>query len=119
MRWMVFYADGSTFSSDQGAPEDAPKDYVEVVLQESKEGRELIDGMATDYEFYCWHGDRWIIHNQNGLDQYLAMPDSPKVYLRGFYIPDEQFREIHIAALDHPDWQGLDTRIVRASEWTK
>jgi hypothetical protein len=120
-RWTVYYSDGvteSTFSSGQGTPGDAPKNYVQAIVQENADGgRDLIDGMGTNYEFYCWHGDRWIIHNQNGLEQFLAL-DRKGIYLRGYHIADEAFREQHLKALDDPVWQDLSTRIVRASEWT-
>lgn len=33
MIWRIFYADGSTFDSTQGAPDDAPGYGVEVIVQ--------------------------------------------------------------------------------------
>ena len=34
LRWIVYYQDGSTFSSEDGSPEKAPRDYVQVVMQD-------------------------------------------------------------------------------------
>ena len=118
--WKVFYADNTTFSSKDGPPEKAPKDYVEVVMQYEpfRDRRDIISGAGTTYQYYCWHGDRWIIHDDSGLEQYNALFKDKAIVLRGFYIEDEKFWNLHQAAVDDPEWQGFaETRLVRASLW--
>jgi hypothetical protein len=119
IRWVVYYADGSTFSSADGGPADAPRDYVQVIMQDEpfRDQRDIISGAGTTYQFFCWHGDKWIIHDDSGLQQYNALFGDKAIVLRGFYISDEDFWEIHGRAVDHPDWQGKETRLVRASTW--
>lgn len=119
--WVVYYSDGTTFSSEQGTPDKAPRDYVQVIMQDNPrlKMRDVIDGAGTDYQFYCWHpeGDCWIIHDTNGLEQFLASNPSG-IYLRGYYIPDDAFWKIHSAAIDS-NWKGLPVRYVRASDWSR
>lgn len=119
IRWIIFYADGSTFSWEDGPPEKAPRDYVEVIMQDEpfRNRRDLISGAGTTYQYYCWHGDRWIIHDESGLEQYKSLFKDNPIILRGFYIEDEHFWGIHDRALDYPDWKGMETRLVRASQW--
>lgn len=117
--WKVFYADGSTYSSKDGPPEKAPKDYAEVVMQYEpfRDRRDIISGAGTTYQYYCWHGDRWIIHDDSGLEQYNALFKDKAIVLRGFYIEDEKFWAIHQQAVDDPEWKAMETRLVRASQW--
>jgi hypothetical protein len=119
MRWLIYYADGSSYSSEDGPPEQAPRDYCEVIMQDepSRDRRDIISGAGTTYQYFCWHGDRWIIHDDSGLRQYNQLFGDKAIVLNGFYIPDEQFWEIHDRAVDHPDWQAKETRLVRASKW--
>lgn len=119
LRWLIYYADGSTYSSEDGPPENAPRDYVEVVLQEDEfRGRkDVISGAGTTYQYFCWHGDRWIIHDDSGLRQYNDLFGEKAIVLNGFYIEDEKFWAIHQQAIDNPDWATRETRLVRASAW--
>lgn len=119
MKWIIYYSDGSTFSNEDGPPEKAPRDYVQVIMQDEvfQGRRDIISGAGSNYQYYCWHGDRWIIHDDSGLRQYNQLYGDKAIVLNGFYIEDEKFWEIHCKAVDHPDWQGVETRLVRASEW--
>lgn len=121
LRWLIYYQDGSTFSSDDGPPEKAPKDYVQVIMQDEpfRDRRDIISGAGTNYQYYCWHGDRWIIHDDSGLEQYNALFGDKAIVLRGFYIEDERFWAIHEKAVDHPGWKRKETRLVRASAWAE
>ncbi len=55
MRWCIFYTDGTTFSSEDGTPEDAPLDGIQVIADK-------LDGQPQylyDRDFYFWTGDSW------------------------------------------------------------
>lgn len=54
MKWKIWYADGSTFDSSQGAPADAPTEGVQAI-GECRDGRKLVH---TGADFYRWNG-RW------------------------------------------------------------
>jgi hypothetical protein len=118
-RWLIYYADGSTFSSEDGAPGEAPRDYVQVILQEDhfRDRRDVISGAGTTYQYFCWHGDRWIIHDDSGLRQYNQLFGDKAIVLNGFYIDDESFWGLHQSAIDNPEWPAKETRLVRASKW--
>ncbi len=120
LNWIIYYADGSTYSNNDGPPENAPRDYCEVIMQDEPRlgGRDIISGAGTVYGYFCWHGDRWIIHDDSGLRQYNDLFGDKAIVLSGFYIEDEKFWEIHQKAVDNPDWQQYpSTRLVRASKW--
>ena len=56
MTWIIYYDDGSTYSSDDGPPEDAPVDGVQVIMQAlSDGGRRIVQGG----DYYWWLGDEW------------------------------------------------------------
>jgi hypothetical protein len=96
--WVVFYDDGSTFSSDDGGPEDAPKDGVlVVVVSDIATGRT----MWHSADYYCWHKEgEWVPHNQRGLDRYLSLDDEPGIYLAGYSVPNATWQKIYRQALD-------------------
>lgn len=108
--WVVFYENGTTFSSEDGEPSQAPSDGVVVIaLKDYGVGRRLLHSA----DFYCWHKEReWVPHNQRGLDYYLAQ-DEPGIVLSGYAVPDARWQAIYAAALyDSRLWQktGWDWR---------
>jgi hypothetical protein len=108
--WIIFYKDGSTFSSANGTPQAAPRDYVQVVMQATDAGRDLMD----HYDYYGWHNDRWIPHDADAIAQYQADPAiTEKIVLQGYWIADAEFWAIHNKALDYRTWKSLPVRIVR------
>ncbi len=108
--WVIYYAGGPTFSSKDGHARNAPRDYVQVVMQETAAGRDVLE----HHDHYCWHNDRWIPHDASGLAQYKNDPTiKEKVVLNGYWIADEAFWKLHNTALDHPEWKHLQIRFVR------
>jgi len=66
--WKIWYDDGSTFSSEDGNPEDAPIDGVQAILQWLHYGNyEIIP--SSDY--YWWLDDRWVFGDITGLERFL------------------------------------------------
>ena len=99
--WIVFYADGSSFSSEDGAPEDAPRRGVEIIAQrEDDSGRVLWWG----HDYFWWlDGHRqWVGGDRIGLVEHLADPGSYKVVLIGKVVPYHAFREIYRQAVNDP-----------------
>lgn len=58
--WVIYYADGSTFDSDQ-VPEDAPSSGVQIIV-------EYRDNSSWQYrygaDYYHWNGTSWVESNQ-------------------------------------------------------
>lgn len=102
--WIIFYEDGSTFSSDDGDPGDAPQDGVIVVAYQSDKAGRVLRHSA---EFYAWHqlsGGRgeWVPHTKVGLKYYLSKEDEPGIYVNGYAVPDERWQQVYQQALDDP-----------------
>jgi hypothetical protein len=91
--WIVYYADGSDFTSEDGEPWDAPRRYVAAIAVPNIEnGCDILFG----YNFYCWHFDEgcWVQHNESALDDYLDLPGKEFGRLRGWYVSRGKFEEI-------------------------
>lgn len=133
--WIIFYEDGSTFSSDDGGPGDAPSDGVIVIAyQNINVGRMLLH--SADY--YAWHRTadergEWVPHNKRGIDYYLSKPDEPGIYVVAYGIPYARWQVIYQQALDDPrlpfksawDWREGEAYAPRAererleAQWVK
>lgn len=98
--WAVFYADGSTFTSDDGGPADAPGLGVVVIAQADPEvGRMLM----CRWDFYCWHEPQWWGHDLTGLIDCLALAGFNRV-LVGRTVSQQSWREIYSKAEADPDF---------------
>jgi hypothetical protein len=99
--WIVFYDDGSTFSSDDGAPEQAPAWGVMVIAARSAEhGRTLWLGQ----DFFWWDEDgEWVDGDLVGLIDYLARrPYTKKIVLMGRDRAPDRFHRSYRQALFDP-----------------
>lgn len=92
MKWAVYYDDGSSFTSDDGPPEEAPRDGVQVVaIADIDAGKQLWH--SSDY--YCWQDGEWVPRNAAGLHDYLRQPGKEKIVLQGRGIAHRRFVEIY------------------------
>lgn len=98
-RWCIFYADGTTFGSDDGEPKVVPGLGVIVIVQEHETSgeRPYLQHM-TDY--YVWLGNRWLGCDLFRLWQYIFIekPDFEKVALAGQTIANDEFSRIGMEA---------------------
>lgn len=115
--WVIFYDDGSSFSSDDGGPGDAPRDGVQVVsIANDRVGR--VHWHQRDY--YCWHDNEWISRDIHGVMDYLRQPGIEKIVLQGRAIAYRRFVAVLELARydtrlpmkqgrlqDEPDWPVL------------
>ena len=91
--WVIWYADESSFSSDDGSPWEAPRDNVICIAVALPEvGRHTVQGV----DYYCWHFEDslWVPHGRTGLHQYLRLPGKSKVVLEGYWVPRDRFTRI-------------------------
>lgn len=77
MRWNIWYADGSQFSSEDGDPTDAPGMGVVCMAQEVPDAHAITvshDSFNTvhGYDWYIRYDDQWFATNLMGLCQYIA-----------------------------------------------
>jgi len=104
-KWKIYYGDGSTYFSEEGPPEKAPKINVQVIIFEDKaHGWANISGQ----DYYVWEdrgqGYMWWGCDRTGLDYYLFHSPGKKVALMGRFIEDDHFDEILKRAMTDPDF---------------
>ena len=94
MKYRIYYSDGSTYSDQDGAPEDAPARDVQVIVMEDK-----YHGWFTQalHDYYVWddrgQGLRWWGVDLFGLYDYMIEPGYKRV-LFGRTIERREFDEI-------------------------
>ena len=96
-KWIVYYEDGKSFSSDWGNPEDAPRRGVLVVVNEDKEVGRVIYHAG---DFYVWNHDEWLPVDHYGFMDYLLEPGSYKVVLFGRMTTREKMHEAYKQAFE-------------------
>lgn len=101
MNWIIYYDDGSSFTSDDGPPEKAPREGVQVISNANQAIGKLLWHSA---EAYCWHNEgEWVPHSSTGLQRYLALSEQgkePGIYVLGYAIPYFRFQKIYTSAVD-------------------
>jgi hypothetical protein len=100
IKWKIYYADGTTFSSEDGEPASAPAIGVQcVVVPADDVGRMVLCG----FDYYSYHKGNWSGHDIFGMFQYLIGPGWKRV-LFGQVIPSEEFKKIYDVAVSDPDF---------------
>lgn len=89
--WIIYYADGSTFSSKDGSWEEAPQDGVIAVKQFKDET--MTHDFHVDKDFYVMIEDGQInSFNELDLKDYIRRV-APKIKI-GKWITDTQYRAV-------------------------
>jgi hypothetical protein len=105
MRWRIYYDDGSTFSDEDGGPDEAPALGVQIItvadssLDPDNTGRRVWDGR----DYYWWTDSEWVGGDLFGFYDYLARPGWKRV-LFGRTIPARTYIEVRRRALSDPDF---------------
>lgn len=100
MAWRIYYADGSSFDSDDGAPEDAPTTGVLCIKQSNQMSGWIL---LSQGDYYLWHDEVWWGADAPGFYQYMFKPGA-KVVKFGETVPDETWNEIAGAAAADQDF---------------
>ena len=88
--WIVYYGDGSTYSDQDGPPELAPANNVQVIAIEDGDcGKVLLN--TKDY--YWWTGETWLAGDIFGLFDYLLQPGWKRV-LFGRSIDNREYQRL-------------------------
>lgn len=115
--WTVFYADGSTFSNEDGPPEDAPCTGVLAVCYFNIDNRREI-GASKDYYWYDEtpiyqdiKSGSWFAGDVTGFYQYMFRPGK-KIVKFGAIVHDMIWRrELEKITKEFPE--ALDYRVPR------
>ena len=98
--WIIWYADGSSFSFEDGDPSDAPRNGVICIAAADISCGHYI---MAEQNFYCWHNiGGWVPHDRDGLDQYLDDRDEPGIRLRGYWVDRDRYIDIRRMAAKDP-----------------
>ena len=116
MRWKIFYTDGAAYSDQDGAPHEAPRMGVQVVVtkwRNSPSARRLIgpldkancdEPFAFGQSYYCWHaqGGCWLNHDLPAMVRVYLPSEHHPVVLMGEYVDEDHFLRIRQAAGNDP-----------------
>jgi hypothetical protein len=102
LAWRIYYSDGSTFSSDQGEPQDAPPTGV-ICIRERNASAGSVTRSGKD--FYIWNAEagQWWQSDAVGFWQYMFEP-GPKVVKFGVNTSDENYNWIMGTAANDPNF---------------
>lgn len=97
MDWKIYYGDGSTFSSDDGAPHEAPALNVQAIAEKDERvGRTVL----TRFDFYVRKKDGWYGVDMFGmLDHFM----SEGLLKCGRTISTGEYNEVVQQATNDPD----------------
>lgn len=97
--WKIFYGDGSTFSSADGSPAEAPSTNVQAIAQVADPG--IGRRTCSRFDFY-WYEGEWHGGDLFGLFDYLQRV-SPSIVKFGRVLPRLAFEAILNRAVTDPD----------------
>ena len=93
--WIIYYGDKTTFSSDDGEPQDAPGTNVQIIVQRHRDKREH-NGLVWKSGYYKWDYENrvWLDCDLFGVWDYLLNSPGNKTVLAGRTIDADVFEEI-------------------------
>lgn len=98
--WRIYYSDGSSFSSDQGEPHEAPSEgFVCAVGYDEAARRYIMHG----WDFYCWAENQWWGMDRMGLHDRLRR-NAVYAYKEGRTVTRDQFSALMDRAHTDPDF---------------
>jgi len=98
MNWIIWYDDGSSFTSEDGQPYEAPRDGVQVVAVEHPNAGRLLWHSA---DYYCWQDSEWVPRSLIGLMDYLRKSGAEKIVLQGRATAYKKFTDVYMIALNN------------------
>lgn len=93
-KWMIFYDDGTVFTSDNGQPYNAPPSGALILIQEDADGKWVIYQKDAAYVWGWRSKDEWVPVDQIGIIDYLLNHRDVKAILFGRWTSNENFDEI-------------------------
>ena len=119
--WVIWYQDESSFSSDDGLPQEAPTDGVICLAVSSIECGNYLLHVHKEQNFYCWHQDedppQWVPHDADGLRQYKKFTDKKDwIILHGYWIGRPRYGRMVVRAQNDPRLPELTANPPRSPE---
>lgn len=97
MKWKIFYSNGSTFSDEDGKPEDAPKRHVQVInVEDGRCGRRVLK--FCDYYVWSDRIGRWIDCSDAASAILRMLSVGNHCIIAGEYLREKDFERILIQA---------------------
>ena len=88
--WKIFYDDREPFSSENGTPEEAPLDGVQVIIQRWSNG--VVEKLHSN-DYYFWvNGKHWI--DGSHVSMLTWMRKAVPCLKYGRFTDNEHFKEI-------------------------
>lgn len=101
--WRIYYADGSTFDSNMGSPEDAPSyGILCIVFSDEDHGRLVMQGW--DWYFYHDEEKNWWGADIHGLLDQMLHNLPVRALKQGRNSPARVWRETLHRATNDPDF---------------
>ena len=101
MKWRIYYGDGTTFDSDDGATTEAPATNVQAIVQPDPDvGRHIIN--RFDWYFFDEESGEWFGVDWFGLIDWMMRTGLVKA---GRTIGNREYREILQRASDDPGFE--------------
>ena len=99
--WRIYYDDGSSFSSDEGEPHEAPAEgFICAVGYEPEFGKRYL---MSRWDFYCFKEGQWWGMNWAGLLDMLRRNDV-YAFKEGRTVTNPKWVEITRAAGEDPEF---------------
>lgn len=104
MDWRIYYADGATFDSSQGAPDDTRPTGVAVIVQRDANGSRYI---VKGENYYFWGGplDQWRGADRDAVIEAVIEGETVEGFCQGRRQTRVGFHELLRAANADPDFQ--------------
>lgn len=102
MKWRLYYGDGSTFSNEDGLPEEAPCTNVMCIAYYDQDNRRRL---AHTADYYGFDEGRWYAFDIFGLWDYLARPGLKTVKF-GRMVSDVNYRTVMAKAMNDLPVEG-------------
>jgi hypothetical protein len=97
-QWRIYYGDGSTFSDEDGSPEQAPAVNVQVIAQAADPG--IGRRTCARYDFFWFDNGEWHGSDLFGLFDFLMRSSVVKF---GRVVPRLEFEALLNRAVTDPD----------------
>ena len=98
LEWKIWYSDGSTFSNEDGSPDEAiALDVQYIVMADDMVGKYIISGM----DYYYYEHDRWFGCDLFGFFDYIVRTKKVKF---GRSMKNTEFKQLGKKVISDSDF---------------
>lgn len=103
MQWKIYYTDNTTYSSEQGTPQEAPAFGVLVVV-EHHEGVGRYIHTLCDWYYYHTELQEWFAGDLHGLLDHLLHNLPITAVKQGRLVDNDTYKQVLRQAMNDPDF---------------